>query len=329
MLRLGANLPRPGRGKPSPAVELVPSYAYSLGISIATDHVCAALIDFAGNVLGQCQESTANLTRSDLVKVARRQQQQLLRVHRVNRERLFGVGVGVTGFFVGQNRQINPPEPLDNLALFDLDSFLEKELRLPIWLDNDGTVAAVGESMLGTGRWANSFVYLYFSLGLGGGLVIDGVPTRGAHGNAGEVGGMLFYARLPAPTLESLRLMLEADGVVYKDITAMLQDFDPHWPACERWVQAAGPALSLIASAATWLLDPDAIVFGGRLPRELAERLIATVQIAPDWSPADNFGFDVTPARLITGFITERGVTPATRDGLATLYPEHAKKRAA
>ena len=56
---------------------------------------------------------------------------------------------------------------------------------------------------------------------------------------------------------------------------------------------------------------------------------IATVQIAPDWSPAANFGFDVTPARLISGFITERGVTPATRDGLATLYPEHAKKRAA
>jgi len=56
---------------------------------------------------------------------------------------------------------------------------------------------------------------------------------------------------------------------------------------------------------------------------------IATVQIAPDWSPAANFAFDVTPARLISGFITERGVTPATRDGLATLYPEHAKKRAA
>ena len=36
---------------------------------------------------------------------------------------------------------------------------------------------------------------------------------------------------------------------------------------------------------------------------------------------AANYGFDVTPARLITGFITERGVTPATRDGLATLYP--------
>ena len=62
---------------------------------------------------------------------------------------------------------------------------------------------------------------------------------------------------------------------------------------------------------------------------KLKDGTIATVQIAPDWSPAANFGFDVTPARLISGFITERGVTPATRDGLATLYPEHASKRAA
>jgi methylthioribose-1-phosphate isomerase len=33
--------------------------------------------------------------------------------------------------------------------------------------------------------------------------------------------------------------------------------------------------------------------------------------------------------RLVTGFITERGVTPATRDGLLTLYPEHRKDHAA
>jgi len=62
---------------------------------------------------------------------------------------------------------------------------------------------------------------------------------------------------------------------------------------------------------------------------KLADGSIATVQIAPDASPAANYGFDVTPMRLITGFITERGVTPATRDGLMTLYPEHARRPAA
>lgn len=46
------------------------------------------------------------------------------------------------------------------------------------------------------------------------------------------------------------------------------------------------------------------------------------VQITPDGSPAANPAFDVTPARLVTGLITERGVCPATEEGLRSLFPE-------
>ena len=49
---------------------------------------------------------------------------------------------------------------------------------------------------------------------------------------------------------------------------------------------------------------------------------IATVTITPDGSPAANFAFDVTPARLVTGLITERGVAEASETGLKGLYPE-------
>ncbi|OAN43745.1 S-methyl-5-thioribose-1-phosphate isomerase [Magnetospirillum moscoviense] len=55
-----------------------------------------------------------------------------------------------------------------------------------------------------------------------------------------------------------------------------------------------------------------------------ADGAIVTVQVTPDGSPAGNWGFDVTPARLVTGLITERGVCPASPEGLATLFPEHA-----
>ena len=48
------------------------------------------------------------------------------------------------------------------------------------------------------------------------------------------------------------------------------------------------------------------------------------VQLTPDGSPATNFAFDVTPARLVTGLITERGVCPASAEGLRTLYPERS-----
>jgi methylthioribose-1-phosphate isomerase len=47
-----------------------------------------------------------------------------------------------------------------------------------------------------------------------------------------------------------------------------------------------------------------------------------TVRITPEGSGAVNYGFDVTPARLITGLITERGVTAASREGLLALFPE-------
>jgi methylthioribose-1-phosphate isomerase len=53
---------------------------------------------------------------------------------------------------------------------------------------------------------------------------------------------------------------------------------------------------------------------------------IVTVEIASPGSPAANPAFDVTPARLVTGIITERGVAPASRNGLAGLFPERAKR---
>jgi len=51
---------------------------------------------------------------------------------------------------------------------------------------------------------------------------------------------------------------------------------------------------------------------------------IATVRIVPDGSPVANYGFDVTPARLVSGLITERGVIAATRSALARAFPERA-----
>jgi methylthioribose-1-phosphate isomerase len=55
-----------------------------------------------------------------------------------------------------------------------------------------------------------------------------------------------------------------------------------------------------------------------------ADGRIETVRIAPDGTPVANYGFDVTPARLVTGLITERGVLGASRTALAGAFPERA-----
>ena len=53
---------------------------------------------------------------------------------------------------------------------------------------------------------------------------------------------------------------------------------------------------------------------------------VATVTITAAGTPARNPAFDITPARLVTGFITERGVCAASRSGLLSLYPERVER---
>ena len=56
---------------------------------------------------------------------------------------------------------------------------------------------------------------------------------------------------------------------------------------------------------------------------------LETIQITPDGSPVSNYAFDVTPARLVTGLITERGILGANRDDLARAFPERVLTHAA
>ena len=55
-----------------------------------------------------------------------------------------------------------------------------------------------------------------------------------------------------------------------------------------------------------------------------ADGRIETVRIVPDGSAVANYGFDVTPARLVTGLITERGVLAPSREALAKAFPERS-----
>jgi methylthioribose-1-phosphate isomerase len=64
-----------------------------------------------------------------------------------------------------------------------------------------------------------------------------------------------------------------------------------------------------------------------RITGRLDDGRIASVQLTPDGSAAANYAFDVTPARLVTALVTERGVCPASRDGLLSLYPERGKQQ--
>ncbi len=88
--------------------------------------------------------------------------------------------------------------------------------------------------------------------------------------------------------------------------------------------------VALPSSSIDWTIED-----GSRIPIEerdagevseitgaLADGSVARVRLTPSASPAANYGFDVTPARLVTAIITERGSCPASREGLLALFPE-------
>jgi methylthioribose-1-phosphate isomerase len=63
-----------------------------------------------------------------------------------------------------------------------------------------------------------------------------------------------------------------------------------------------------------------------RMTGRLADGSVAMVEVTSPGSPVANYAFDVTPARLVTGLITDRGVCAASREGLADLFPERARE---
>jgi methylthioribose-1-phosphate isomerase len=81
------------------------------------------------------------------------------------------------------------------------------------------------------------------------------------------------------------------------------------------WTLASGTEIPIEERGAE-----EVLVMSGRTK----DGKIVPVEIAAPGSPARNDAFDVTPARLITGLITECGVAAASREGLLALYPERA-----
>lgn len=279
LIEAGERISGGRRGQPSVSLKLVPDYAYTIGVSIMLDAVAVALLDFSGNKLAQALIPMTVMTHDEVVAVVRTVGERFCKEHLARGKRLTGIGVGISGFFIDDEGTINTPHMLDEWALIDLRSLLADDFGLPVWIENDGSAAAIGEAMMGVGRWSDSFIYLYIATGLGGGVVLNGELARGRYGNAGELAEILPPNIYPHPNLELLRQSIARHGQMFASVSDMLAAFDPDWPGIDEWLVQIRDSLSLIVSAGAALLDPDVIVIGGRIPKSLAERLVSGITI--------------------------------------------------
>lgn len=279
LLRLGATAPR-GRGQPSATISLVPEFAFGMGVSLLGDSVAASLVDFSGRPCWAGVRAMPVMARDAVAGVLKEMKADMLAETGIAPDRIAGAGAGVSAFFVGEGELMNPPSLLDDWALVEIAPLLSDILDLPVRVDNDGNVACMGEGLLGVGRRHRSFAYFQITNGFGGGIVIDGAPCRGAFGNAGEFAAVWQAMGIEHPNLERLRQLMAEHGARFATVSEMLAGLDVMSAGVEAWLAEAGPAFSVAATAASAVIDCEAVVLGGRIPHALALRLAERMTVA-------------------------------------------------
>ncbi len=175
-----------GPGKPSPELHINPAQYYSAGVVVNTDAIAICLANLAcepvasTHIVGQSHD-----LKQALAQVEDGINDMLGDAAGDGQSELVGICFSVSGFFA--NERMSTPLPLREWANVDLEAVLSQVFDAPIYLENNATSSAIGESLIGVGQWAQTFAYLSFNYGFGGGVIIDGKPFRGAFGNAMEI----------------------------------------------------------------------------------------------------------------------------------------------
>jgi glucokinase len=159
------------------------SPAESIGVDLGGTKMLIGVLDGGSEVLWESREASTGQTEEELVE---------LLVREVGEAREERAGVGAIGMgipaTIDRRRGVAVSAvnlPIEDLPLRDL---VEKRTGLPSFLDNDANVAALAEFLYGAGKGAQNVVMLTIGTGIGGGLILNGEPYRGATGAGAELG---------------------------------------------------------------------------------------------------------------------------------------------
>jgi predicted NBD/HSP70 family sugar kinase len=162
----------------------------------------------------------------------------------------------------------------NNVAIQDA---LQDDLGVPLVVDNDANLAALAEWTWGTGRGYGQFLYFMCSVGIGGGVMIDGNIYRGADGLAGEVGHLVVDQNGPVcfcgsrgclttfASERSILLALEASGAPQNSLREVIDSARRGDPAYRAILWEAGRYLGRAIANSVKLMAPGVVAIGGVL----------------------------------------------------------------
>ena len=191
-------------------------------------------------------------------------------------KKILGVGIGLPGLVDMRRGVVNNLTNISGWHNVPLKKILEKRLRLPVFIDNDVNVIALGEWKFGAGRGMTNMICITLGTGVGGGLIIDNKIYRGEGFSAGEIGHIPLNETGPRCNcggygcLESYignqHLLRKAKGI-FKNQNISLEQItyladQGNQKAVHFWEEVAehlGNGLSGVVN----LLNPRCVVIGG------------------------------------------------------------------
>lgn len=285
-----------GRGQPATLLRLNADGAYAIGVQLGRRAVDALLIDFGGRVLEARRVERTFPPPEEALALALAEIEALRRaIPSAGRGRLAGVGLAIPYNLGSWRRELDiPGETYAAWNDFDIAGRLREATGLPVFVENDGTAVAVAELFQGHGRELDDFVCAYVGAATGGGVVLGGEYRRGAAGNAGDLGLMPTpVSRLPsAPrpprasdilltraSVNSLvRHLRSAAGVEVADRAGLDAAIVAHPGPVAEWLEDCAEALVGPVLGIGCILDVQAVVIDGDLPRDLVRRLVARLE---------------------------------------------------
>jgi predicted NBD/HSP70 family sugar kinase len=285
-----------GRGQPAIYLTVAPGRFVSFGLVFEHDRITCAAYDLTGEELFLLKQRGNFDNAQQVVEVSRKM--LAAAVAQVPDDAFaLGVGISISGFFTDPiSRRFISRNDVDGWRQFDLAVDFHPPVEMPVFIENDGRAAAIGQAINGVAKGYQSFFLILMTKGLGGGFVNAGQLIRGRQGNAGEVAVMVPPTpSTKRPTDESLKTFLlskwgsaPTSGEIERAL--LQQDAD-----VLEWIAGAAETMSPIVNTISALFDPAAIILAGRLLPSVRQAIADRLQI----SGVNYMGYEAMPPAII------------------------------
>lgn len=283
------------RGQPSIMYRLVPERAYSIGIRIGRRALDAVLVDFAGAIQAQESHEYA-FPEPDHVRRSGNNAIKAFKdwLGKDLQSRLVGIGIAAPYFLGGWGEELGfPPELSSKWEEVDLPALFANDDDIPVYIENDGSAAALAELVGGNGARFDDFMHISIDTLIGGGLVQNGQLQTGPNGNTAALGPFPVsrsnLASVKAPPGPFDILLHRASVYVLVDHLRAsgvevfrVRELDPPSPGSRepiaQWQADCADAIAQAIVGIISIVDIEAVIIDSILPRIILQDLVAGIQ---------------------------------------------------